>query len=267
MKRTNFHSHTTRCLHASGSDEAYVLAAIKGGYSELGFSDHSPWPYEDGFVSSIRMPLSQYQDYLDSAHALQAKYRGQINLRVGLEAEYYPQHHGWLTEQKDSGALDYVILGSHFDAPEEPLYFGGNLNRQGLYRYAKHTIRGMETGLFCALAHPELFMVSLNSFDADCEHISRDLIQAAKALNLPLEYNLSGLYPMSWRTGLGYPLPQFWQMVAEDGAAAIIGLDAHNPERYADTQVYDKAAKDLADLGIKRLESLPCLNQKQAETA
>ena len=30
--RTNYHTHTTRCLHATGSDEEFVLSAIKGGY-------------------------------------------------------------------------------------------------------------------------------------------------------------------------------------------------------------------------------------------
>ena len=36
--KTNYHTHTTRCMHATGSDEDYVLSAIKGGYQELGFS-------------------------------------------------------------------------------------------------------------------------------------------------------------------------------------------------------------------------------------
>ena len=30
--KTNYHTHTTRCMHATGSDEDYVLSAIKGGY-------------------------------------------------------------------------------------------------------------------------------------------------------------------------------------------------------------------------------------------
>ena len=34
--------HTYRCMHASGTDEEYVLSAIKNGYEEIGFSDHSP---------------------------------------------------------------------------------------------------------------------------------------------------------------------------------------------------------------------------------
>ncbi len=38
----NYHTHTSRCGHAGGSDEEYVQAAIKAGYQILGFSDHAP---------------------------------------------------------------------------------------------------------------------------------------------------------------------------------------------------------------------------------
>ena len=46
MRKTNYHTHTARCFHASGSDEAYVESALKNGYQVLGFSDHSPWKYD-----------------------------------------------------------------------------------------------------------------------------------------------------------------------------------------------------------------------------
>ena len=39
----NYHTHTTRCHHAEGSDEDYIIEAIKAGYKTLGFSDHAPW--------------------------------------------------------------------------------------------------------------------------------------------------------------------------------------------------------------------------------
>ena len=39
----NYHTHTTRCRHASGTEEAYVQAAIQGGLEILGFSDHTPY--------------------------------------------------------------------------------------------------------------------------------------------------------------------------------------------------------------------------------
>lgn len=41
----NFHTHTYRCHHAKGTDRDYVEAAIKAGYTEIGFSDHVPYPF------------------------------------------------------------------------------------------------------------------------------------------------------------------------------------------------------------------------------
>jgi histidinol-phosphatase (PHP family) len=45
----NYHSHTARCGHAWGTDEEFVNAAIDAGFSVLGFSEHTPWPFEDGY--------------------------------------------------------------------------------------------------------------------------------------------------------------------------------------------------------------------------
>ena len=45
------------CIRDRGSDEDYVLSAIKGGYQELGFSDHTPWKYHTDYVADMRMLL------------------------------------------------------------------------------------------------------------------------------------------------------------------------------------------------------------------
>lgn len=232
------------------------MSAIAAGYSQHGFSDHSPWPYEDGYVSGIRMPLSQFPDYRRSVHALRERYSGQIEIFFGLEAEFYPGWHGWLKDLKEKNSLDYLILGSHFDNPYERDYFGGITSPDQIHRYTRHTIKAMQTGLFSCLAHPDLFMMSYAAFDEDCAAASRDICQAARDLDIPLEYNLSGFYPQSWRKGVGYPAPGFWQIAAQEGASAILGLDAHNPQRYADTAVYDKAAMDLDAMGIPLVHSL-----------
>lgn len=240
------------------------MSAIKAGYKTLGFSDHSPWPYEDGFSSHIRMDLPLFPDYLSSIRGLQDKYKNQIVIHLGLEAEYYPEFHSWLLDQKAEQGLQYLLLGSHFDRPDEELYFGSLSRAQQYHRYAKHTIAGLQTGDFAALAHPELFMMLTQRFDRDCELVSRDLIQAAVSCNIPLEYNLSGLYPISWRNGLGYPNPDFWHIAAQEGATAIIGLDAHDPNRFLDTDKYDEAIKFLDSLGIKRVDTL--INSQQEDT-
>ena len=72
--KTNYHTHTTRCMHATGSDEEYVLSAIKGGYQILGFSDHTPWKYRTDYVADMRMLPEELPGYVESLRMLREKY-------------------------------------------------------------------------------------------------------------------------------------------------------------------------------------------------
>ena len=125
MRKTNYHMHTKRCMHASGSDEDYVLAAIEGGYEEIGFSDHSPWQYKSDYVAHMRMRASQFDDYYNSIKKLQVKYKNQIAIRIGLECEYFPEYMGWLKTLLVNYDMDYIIFGNHYyKTDEKRIYFG-----------------------------------------------------------------------------------------------------------------------------------------------
>lgn len=87
----NFHTHTYRCHHAKGTDREYVEAAIKAGYTEIGFSDHVAYPFPNGHYSTFRMELDKTEDYVNSIRALQEEYKDKIIIRLGFEAEYYPE--------------------------------------------------------------------------------------------------------------------------------------------------------------------------------
>ena len=64
---TNFHTHTKRCLHAYGTEEDYIKAALSEGLSVLGFSDHAPFPdYDFG----MRMPYSELDEYISELDRL-----------------------------------------------------------------------------------------------------------------------------------------------------------------------------------------------------
>ena len=62
--KANYHTHTYRCQHAYGSEREYIEAAIRMGIAELGFSDHVPCPFKDGYVSGIRMTMEQAPEYV-----------------------------------------------------------------------------------------------------------------------------------------------------------------------------------------------------------
>ena len=70
----NYHTHTWRCRHADGTEREYVERAIEGGLKILGFSDHSPYPFPDGYDSGWRMRRDQVEGYVDTVLALKKEY-------------------------------------------------------------------------------------------------------------------------------------------------------------------------------------------------
>ena len=261
FRLTNYHSHTPRCMHATGTEEEYVLQAIQLGYEILGFSDHTPWPYKSDFVANMRMRLDQLDGYISTLRALEREYADRIRIRVGLECEAFPEFFSWLRETREEKGLDFIILGNHHDTNDEHNgdYFGRCTTVHRMRRYVDTTIIGMESGLFDYLAHPDLCLERYPRFDGEAKRACRELCETAKRMNLPLEYNILG------RTrhdedrklgGLGYTTREFWEVAAETGNRAIIGVDAHRPAQLDCLDYYREARDMFESMGIEVLETL-----------
>ena len=264
----NYHTHTWRCMHAAGTEEEYVQTAIAQGFHTLGFSDHTPWPYESGFISDMRMRLAEFEGYRRTVLDLREKYRGQIEIPLGLECEAFPAYTEWLRDFK-AQYLDYILLGNHYDYSDEGdharlypgggFYFGRCTRPEQVIHYGKRTLAGMATGLYDCLAHPDLFLHTYPRFDAECRAVSRDLCQAARDLDMPLEFNLLGLHRSESELAYGwqcYPNPDFWSVAAETGCKAIVGYDAHKPAFLARADLRREALTALEALGMTVVNGL-----------
>lgn len=266
MKKTNFHTHTARCMHAVGTEEQYVQAALANGYEVLGFSDHSPWRYASGYVSPVRMTPAQLPGYLDALRGLQRQYAGRLRLLCGLECEYFPRYFDWLRDTVRDCGLDYIILGNHFyGSDEDGPYFGRAATTGKMLRlYAENAVAGLETGLYSYLAHPDLFMRCYPSFDADARAASREICRAAKRLGLPLEYNLLGARCNEQNHTQGYPYEAFWRLAAAEGCTAILGVDAHAPDQLSTDRYRDAGLRLLRGLGMEITDSIRLLDGSRA---
>ena len=109
----NYHTHTYRCHHAFGEDRAYVENAIADGMKVLGFSDHCPWIYPDGYVSPVRMLPSKLDSYFNSLTSLREEYKHDITIYIGFEAEYLPELIPLQDKLFSGYPIDYLILGQH----------------------------------------------------------------------------------------------------------------------------------------------------------
>ncbi|MBQ7376780.1 MAG: histidinol-phosphatase [Clostridia bacterium] len=220
----NFHTHTTRCGHATGSMEAYVLRAIEGGIRTMGFSDHIPLRFADGSESAHRVPLAEVRDYYEEACFLREKYKDKIEIRIGFETEFYPALFQEMIKDAVAFGAEYLILGQHFLGEEN---CGGsaairpNASEADLVRYTSLLIEAAEYGVLTYIAHPDIF-----NFTGDPAIYAREvrrLCAYCRAKALPLEINFLGI-----RTKRNYPNEAFWRIAGELGVPVTFGNDAHS---------------------------------------
>ena len=234
----NFHTHTSRCGHAIGEDEQYVINAIKSGIKVLGFSDHVPFP---GYSQpGIRMEWDLLENYIKSITFLKEKYKSEIEIHVGLEAEYIDLFIPYYKELLDSGKIEYLLLGQHGDYNEkEGAYFYNayHNNQEMASRYVAQLIKGMESGMFKYVAHPDHFLNGYRLDDEFSKNQIRQICEKSVELNIPLEVNLT--YPReAMKMGgvhngdLYYPFNKFWKLAGELKCPVVFGIDAHDPNDF-----------------------------------
>ena len=250
----NLHTHTVRCFHAEGSDEEYVESAIKNGYKLLGFSDHSPYIYPDGYVSHMRMAPEEADDYIGNIRYLGEKYKRDIDVKVGFEMEWYPE---LIEKQRDflrTLDIDYLILGQHFtenECDDASVYVGSRtLKTKIIDRYIEQLLDGARSGLFTYICHPDLinFIGSKKIYDVKLG----DMLEELKKLSLPIEYNFYGYSDNRW-----YPEDRFWRLAKEVGNDVVIGMDAHTPKLFDEEELRNQMINHLTDeLGITPLDEI-----------
>lgn len=248
----NYHSHTSRCKHATGTEREYIEHAIDAGIKILGFSDHAPHNFKMPiYVSPIRMSMSELSDYCDTVNKLKDEYEDQIEIHLGLELEYSPTDFEALRKIYIDHGIEYIILGPHFIG-DEPLgkYAGRQISKsKQLHAYVEQTIEGLSTGYFTYLAHPDL--INFTGDDDIYEFEMTKLCEAALKYDIPLEINLLGI-----SSGRQYPSERFFKIAARTGNKAILGLDAHSPEAY-DNQALVQAGYDFANnCGINLIQTV-----------
>lgn len=232
--------HTFRCGHATGEDEEYINEAIKAGFKYVGFSDHVFFP---GVIQQgIRMEESLAEDYRSSVLALKNKYKNEIEILLGFEAEYYPEfrdrYESWIKE----GYVDYLILGEHVLKDEDGIYVPYWFAEKSSYyvkKYTDYLIEAMSTGIFSYVAHPDLFLNVYPLNDEFSFSLAKKICEASIKYDVPLEVNVEGMRHKlknntSFDSDSFYPHGSFWKLAGEMGCKVVVGVDAHQPTGYND---------------------------------
>lgn len=241
---TNYHTHTYRCHHAKGTDREYVEMAVNKGLKVLGFSDHSPYCFDNGYYSSFRMKLDEIEGYVSSLKSLREEFKDKIDVYIGYEMEYYPKYFDNTIKLIDSYGYDYIILGQHYINNEigQQHATKGSEDFDKFKGYVDTVIEAIKTKMYFFIAHPDVI-----NYTGDSKIYKKEmerLCVTAKEYNTPLEFNLLG-----FRTHRNYPNLEFWKIASDVGCDVILGCDAHEPEAIAlesDIIESNKIAKELS---------------------
>lgn len=246
----NYHSHTTRCNHAVGTQREYVERAIEGGYRIFGFSDHTPYPFDGGYRSTFRMLPGELEGYVRETLDLKAEYKNDIDIRLGLEVEYYPRYFEALLKLCEDYPIEYFILGQHALNNEFDGVFPGRPtdDEEVLRKYCSQVTEALETGRFLYLAHPD--MINYTGPAEIYEKHIRGLCSTLKRLRIPAEINFLGMFEHRH-----YPNPRFWKIAGEEGVETVFGADAHAPERVFRPECEEHAMAMVKEYGLRLIEN------------
>jgi len=231
----DYHIHTSRCGHARGTMEEYVLAARSRGLKEIGFADHIPmyWLPEKQRDSELAMSLGELPGYVEEVYFLREKYPDMV-IRLGIEADYIPGKETILNELLSRYAFDYVLGSVHyvdgwgFDNPSFiSKYREWDIDE--LYRrYFRLVQQAALSGLFDVIAHPDLIKKFGYRPAGSLLPVYEETAKIFKKAGVCVEINMAGL-----RAPVGeiYPHPEFLRQCSKQGLKFSLGSDAHAPEQ------------------------------------
>jgi len=225
------HMHTPLCKHATGHPSQYVAAGKAAGLDGIIFTCHSPMP--NRWSHQVRMSPEQFDEYVALVEEGGASAPPGFQVRLGLESDFFPGMEPWLDELHQRASFHYILGSVHWHVPEYRLaYWHGDIaafQRQ----YFDHLAESAETGLFDALAHPDLIKnADPSAWDVErLEPIIAAALDRIAATGVAMELNTSGvnkIYPEM------NPGPFVLAMMRERRIPVVLGSDSHNPGRVAD---------------------------------
>lgn len=240
------HSHTPLCKHAVGDPAEYAAVAEQRGLKGIIITCHAPLP--DSLGIDHRMAPEDFGRYVDLVAAARETFAGRVDVRLGLESDYFPGIERWAEKLHARAPLHHVLGSVHMQVTHyRAKYFTGDILAYQR-TYFEHLAESAETGLFDTLAHPDL-VKNEAPHEWDFARILPDIQRALDRIartGVAMELNTSGLNKALPEMNPG---PRMLALIRERGIPVVIGADAHRPGRVADR--YEDALRLLGEIGFK----------------
>lgn len=234
--RADVHMHSTFSSDSKSSPEEMIIGAIEKGLEIICFTDHYDKDNMDWGAEDIFEP----EEYFRVLTFLREKYKGQIDVRIGVEIGLQPHLASYYAKFVKQYPFDFVI-GSVHSVKRSDIAFGTLLKAhtdEEVYRMTfEETLEDIRLdGSFDVLGHLDYVVrygskkeagYSYKKFGDLIDEILRELIARGKGLEL----NMSGL---KYGLPFAHPHPDVLKRYKELGGEIItVGADGHKPEHIA----------------------------------
>ncbi len=242
------HSHTPLCKHAEGEPTDYAAVAFERGLRGLIVTCHNPMP--DGFSQHVRMREDQFDEYVALVASTRERWQGQVDVRLGLEADYFEGCEAYLEKQLTSADFHFVLGSVHPQIAEFRAKYWQPDEVEVQRTYFRLLAQSAETGLFDSLAHPDLIK-NVTSAAWNPEAIMDDIhaaLDRIAATGVAMELNTSGINKTIAEMN---PFPAMLRAMCQRKIPITLGADAHVPDRVADG--YEAALRLLSECGFSHV--------------
>ena len=238
------HCHTPLCNHAVGDPTEYAAMAARRGLTGLIVTCHNPMP--NNFSARVRMREDEFDTYIRLVEEATAAWAGRVDVKLGLEADYFEGHEAYLERQLSSADFHFVLGSVHPQIDEFRDRYWQDDSREVQRTYFRLLAQSAETGLFDSLAHPDL-VKNFTSQDWHPDEIMDDIsetLDRIAATGVAMELNTSGVNKTISEMN---PFPEMLSQMQARNIPVTLGADAHQPGRVADG--YEQALRLLAQSG------------------
>jgi histidinol-phosphatase (PHP family) len=267
MPWTNYHNHCKYC-DGVGELEEHVQEAIRQNIRSLGFTSHSPVPFDTPWS----MKEADFDGYLRDLEAVKSKFSDRIEIYKGLEVDFLEKWPGQIKSWTDRAKLDFTVGSVHFvkefedgkpweiDGTLEVFQrgireiFGGDL-RKAVSSYFELTCQMLEKDTPTILGHLDKIKMHNSKypfFDENDQWYQtklKETLEVAKKSGVIVEVNTRGIYKK--RTTEPYPGIIGLRAIKELNIPVCLNSDAHHPSEI--TSEYRDIARLLLSIGYPEL--------------
>lgn len=245
--KTDYHIHTY-FSDGKSSPEEYISPAKAAGIREIGFSEHLALFMED---QSMSINPDKVSEYLELLSGLAGK-MNDIEIRRGMEVDYFPGKESETGRFLDKFSLDYRIGSVHYlgeaTVDTGPEYYEGKNIDILFEKYFEQVIAAASSGLFDIIGHCDLVRIFGHRPSYNPGPLYRNLAKTFRKNDVTFELNTNG---RNRPLADFYPDPRFLHIFREENVTVCVNSDAHLPSRVG--QYFDEAYELLRSVGFTEM--------------